>query len=62
MKKHWLTSRTLWINATAAGLTALEASTGILQPHLPVNFYLLMSVGLPVINAVLRFYTTQPVK
>lgn len=57
--KWWYRSRTLLINAFAAGLVALEAATGMLQPHLPVNFYLAMSVGLPVINAMLRVITTQ---
>ena len=35
--KHWSRSRTLWVNAIAAALVALEAGTGLLQPHLPVR-------------------------
>ena len=38
-RKAWWRSRTLWCNAAAAALVALEANTGLLQPHLPVNFY-----------------------
>jgi hypothetical protein len=49
----------LQVNALAAGLVALEAGTGLLQPVLPVNFYTAVAVALPVINAVLRVVTTQ---
>jgi hypothetical protein len=60
--KHWSRSRTLWINAIAAGLVALESGTGMLQPHLPVSLYTAVAVGLPVINAVLRVMTHQAVR
>lgn len=60
--KHWAKSRTLWVNAVAAALVALEASTGMLQPHLPVNLYTAVAVGLPVINAALRVLTNQGVR
>lgn len=60
--KHWCRSKTLWINAIAAGLVALEAGTGLLQPHLPVNFYTCVAVGLPVLNGVLRVLTSQAVR
>lgn len=60
--KHWCRSKTLWINASAAGLVALEAGTGLLQPHLPVNFYTCVAVGLPVLNGVLRVLTSQAVR
>lgn len=59
--KCWWASRVLWVNALVAGLVALEAVTGALQPVLPVNFYVLVAVGLPVINAILRVLTSQPV-
>ena len=59
--KCWWASRVLWVNALVAGLVALEAVTGVLQPVLPVNFYVLVAVGLPVINAILRVLTSQPV-
>lgn len=57
--KPWYTSKTLWVNAVVAALAALEAGTGILQPFLPANFYAIVAVGLPVVNAVLRIVTTQ---
>lgn len=60
--KHWAKSRTLWVNAGAAALVALEAGTGMLQPHLPVNLYTAVAIGLPVINAALRVLTTQAVR
>jgi hypothetical protein len=58
-KKPWWQSKTLWVNALMAGLVALEANTSVLQPLLPVNFYLAVSIGLPVINALLRIVTVQ---
>lgn len=60
--KCWWKSKTLWVNAIAAGLVALEAVTGKLQPLLPVNLYTALAVGLPVVNAVLRIVTTQGIK
>ena len=56
--KPWYTSKTIIVNAIAAALVALEAGTGLLQPHLPGNFYAIIAVGLPVVNAVLRVITT----
>lgn len=61
-RKSWRRSKTLWVNAAAAGLVALEASTGLLQPLLPVNLYGAIAVALPVVNAVLRVVTTQGLK
>lgn len=61
-EKHFLESRTLWVNALAAGLVVLEASTGMLQPHLPVNLYAALAVALPVVNAMLRVVTNQGVR
>jgi len=57
--KAWYQSKTLWVNAIVAALATLEASTGLLQPFLPTNFYTIVAVGLPVVNAVLRIVTTQ---
>ena len=59
--KPWWQSKTIIINAVIAGLVALEAGTGMLQPHLPVNVYTVVAVALPVINAILRVITTAPV-
>lgn len=60
-KKRWFTSKTLWFNAAAAALVALEASSGLLQPLLPVNLYAAFAVLLPVVNAVLRVLTSKGV-
>lgn len=57
--KTWYQSKTLWVNAIVAALAALEAGTGVLQPFLPANFYAIVAVGLPVVNAILRIVTTQ---
>jgi len=56
--KPWYTSKTIIVNALVAALVALEAGTGLLQPYLPGNFYTLIAVGLPVVNAILRVITT----
>lgn len=61
MNKPWWKSRTLWLNAAAGALVALEANTGLLQPLLPVNLYTALAVGLPVLNAALRILTSQGV-
>lgn len=61
-QKVWWKSRTLWVNAVAAMLVALEAGTGILQPLLPFVLYTALAVGLPIINALLRVITTSGVK
>lgn len=57
--KCWWKSRTLWFNAACAALLALEAATGVIQPYVPVNVYLVMAAVLPVVNAILRVITTQ---
>lgn len=59
MTKPWWKSKTLILNAVAAGLVMLEASTGLLQPLLPVNLYTAFAVALPVLNAMLRVVTKQ---
>ena len=56
--KPWYTSKTIIVNAIVAALVALEAGTGLLQPYLPGNFYTLIAVGLPVVNAILRAIST----
>lgn len=58
-RKPWWQSRTLQCNALVAGLVALEAGTGLLQPLVGERFYVMVAVGLPVINAMLRVVTTQ---
>lgn len=58
--KPWYKSRTLWVNSFAAVLVAVEASMQLIQPHIPVNFYAVVAVVLPVVNAALRVITTSP--
>ena len=57
--KKWYQSKTLWVNAVAAMLVALEASTGMLQPLLAADLYTSIAVGLPIVNALLRVVTSQ---
>lgn len=57
--KPWWQSKTLIVNAIAAALVALEAGTGMLKPYLADNFYVMVAVGLPIINSILRVVTTQ---
>lgn len=56
--KPWYQSKTIIVNAIVAALVALEAGTGLLQAYLPGNFYTIIAVGLPVVNAILRVITT----
>ena len=60
--KSWWKSKTLWVNLIVAVLASLEATTGLLQPYLPEHWYVVVAVGLPVINVVLRIVTTQGLK
>ena len=57
--KPWYLSKTIVFNAAAAALLALETVSGLLQPHLPVDFYTALAVALPIVNAVLRVITTE---
>lgn len=57
--KKWYQSKTLWVNAIAAALVALEAGTGLLQPLLPMDLYTSLAVGLPIVNALLRVVTSE---
>lgn len=60
--KSWWKSKTLWVNIIVAVLASLEATTGLLQPYLPEHWYVVVAVGLPVINVVLRIVTTHGLK
>lgn len=60
-KKTWKNSKTIWVNATVLALASLEANTGLLQPLLPVNFYNLVAIALPIINTYLRVITTESI-
>ena len=60
-KKTWYKSKTLWLNAVVGGLVALESTTSYLQGHIADKFYIAVAIGLPVLNAVLRSMTNQPI-
>lgn len=60
--KSWWKSKTLWVNIIVAVLASLESTTGLLQPYLPEHWYVVVAVGMPVINVVLRIVTTQGLK
>ncbi len=57
--KKWYQSKTLWVNAIAAMLVALQGVFGVLQPYLPVDFYAALAVVLPIVNALLRVVTSK---
>lgn len=59
--KAWYTSKTINLNALVGMLALLEANTGVLAPLLPSNWLTMLSVGLPVVNIVLRAITTKGV-
>lgn len=59
--KKWYKSKTLIVNAVVAGLVALEAVTGLLKPYMGDDFYVIIAVALPILNAMLRVITTEPV-
>lgn len=55
-------SRTVWLNAIAAALGVLEASTGALREVLGPDTYTWALIGLAVANVVLRTLTNQPLR
>lgn len=57
--KQWWKSKTLWVNLIVAILAVIEANTGLLQPFIPADIYVLIAIGLPLVNAFLRVITTQ---
>jgi len=59
--KKWYKSKTLWLNALAAALIAIEANYSLLAPVLGPSTYGTLAVILAGLNAVLRVITTQGV-
>ena len=54
-------SKTFWFNIIGALFTAMEAFTGLVQPHVSVNVYLVMLTISVAGNFALRFYTDKAV-
>jgi len=53
-------SRTMWFSLALVIFGALEVSFPYLQDVIDQKYYGVILVGIGVICAVLRFYTTQP--
>lgn len=60
-RKAWWKSKTLRINTVAGVLAAAELKLGLIQPFVPVNVFVALAIGLPIVNALLRPFTTQPI-
>lgn len=61
MSKPIIDSKTIIVNAVVLLFSALEYNLHMIQPYLPVNYFVAVSIGLPVINGLLRLVTSQPV-
>lgn len=59
--KPWWKSKIILFNLASVVLAAAEASFGLLQPQVPVNVYAVIAFTMAVVNAALRFVTTQAV-
>lgn len=59
--KKWYKSKTIWLNVIVGALVALESTTSYLQGHIQEKFYIAIAIGLPVVNAMLRSVTNQPI-
>lgn len=62
VSKRWWRSRTVWFNVAVAVFASLELSLGVLQPVLSANWFVLISVAVPIINIMLRSVTTMPLR
>lgn len=60
--KRWWQSRTIVVNVLAAAFLVAESKLDLLQPLLPVDVYAVAAFALPVINAALRFVTSQAIR
>lgn len=54
-------SKTIWFNIVGAILTTMEAFTGALQSIMGHEAYLALLAVSVGGNAILRFYTSQPI-
>lgn len=57
--KPWYTSKTLWLNALALAIGAAADNVQQLNGLVGVSVFKLLAFGLPVLNGVVRFATTQ---
>lgn len=60
VKTMWL-SKTLFVNSVIAAMLLAEANISKLQGILPENKYSIVAFVLPLVNLMLRFYTSQGV-
>jgi hypothetical protein len=56
--KPWWLSKTLWFNALAFALAAVEVNVGLLRAVLPANWFAWFAFGVPIVNALLRAFTS----
>ena len=59
-RKVWWKSRTLWLNALVLAVATAESQSALLREVMPTNTFVLISIGLPVVNMLLRVATRQP--
>lgn len=59
--KPWWKSKIVLFNLAAVMLAAAEASLGLIQSQLPVNAFAVIAFTVAVVNAALRFITTQAI-
>lgn len=57
-KKPWL-SKTILLNSLVAALLLAEAKVSSLQGFLPDSKYQIVAFALPILNMLLRVYTSQ---
>jgi hypothetical protein len=60
--KKWWKSKTIIFNMVMAGLVTLEATMHQLSTLVPANWYAIISIVLPVGNAMLRIITTTGIQ
>jgi hypothetical protein len=60
--KKWWKSKTIIFNMVMAGLVTLEATMSQLSTLVPANWYAIISIILPVGNAMLRIITTTGIQ
>jgi hypothetical protein len=60
--KKWWKSKTIIFNMIMAGLVTLEATMHQLSALIPANWYAIISIILPVGNAMLRIITTTGIQ